>query len=141
MKNLLTSIFAKASSSNLSTYVGGRVYLDRAPDNATFPYCVFFIVSGVTDNNFAKTGEEVTVQFSLFSASPSGVEISTMWNYLTTLFDECSLTIPPTGTATDTMVWMHRLNTTTFVEDVTTEGAAVTIKHWSVDYEILTRRV
>jgi hypothetical protein len=41
MDKYLTAIMTKTTGSAFSTAVGGRIYLDAAPDKATFPYCVF----------------------------------------------------------------------------------------------------
>ena len=138
MKNLFTAIYNKTSGSLLAGDVGGRIYLDRAPQGAAYPYMVFFVVSGMPDNAFNKNGEDILLQFSLFSASESMVEITSMYAHLKTLFDDCSLTIPPTGTVTDTLIWFRRENLTTMVEDVTLNDASVSLKHWAVDYTILT---
>lgn len=141
MKNLLTAIYNKTLNSSLSSYVGGRIYLDRAVAGAQFPYVVYFIISGVPDKTFTEDYEEILIQFSLFSASQSATEITTMYKHLTDLFDECALTIPPTGSATDTLVWMKRENLTTMIEDVTVNTATESVRHWAVEYEILTSKI
>jgi len=43
MDAYLTAIMTKTTGSAFSTAVGGRIYLDAAPDKATFPYCVLLI--------------------------------------------------------------------------------------------------
>ena len=140
MKNLLKAIMTKTTTpvSALSTYVGGRVYLDEAPEGVVFPYVVFFIVSGVPDRTFTERYTDTLIQFSLFSTSSGAMEITTMYANLKTLFDECALTIPPTGLPTDTLVWMRESNLTTMVDDITTLDGTVSVKHWAVDYEIRT---
>jgi len=141
MNELLTSIYNKTSGSLLSDDVGGRIYLDRAPEGAAFPYVVFFIVSDTPEKTFTEDFENILIQFSLFSASDSMVEITSMYAHLKALFDECSLTIPPTGTVTDILVWMKRVNLTTMVDNVTIQDASINLKHWAVDYEIMTEAV
>ncbi|MFA6100452.1 MAG: DUF3168 domain-containing protein [Patescibacteria group bacterium] len=131
MDALLTAIFSKLSGSNFSNDVGGRIFVDQAPANAEFPYAVINIVSDVPENVFAKLGESVMVQFSLFSTSTSLVEITGMFNDLKALFDDCSLTI--TGY---TLSWCRRSNLTTMAEDITTPEGTSLCRHWAVDYEI-----
>jgi hypothetical protein len=115
---------SKISGSALSTDVGGRIYLDNAPEDAAeFPYIVFFIVSGTPDKTFTENFTDILIQFSLFSDSSSVAEIADMYADLKALFDECTLSI--TGS---TLVWMVETNLTTMVEDE--------IKHWAVDFSI-----
>jgi hypothetical protein len=125
MNNLLTAIYGKTSGSALSTYVGDRIYLDEVRQDIVLPYVVFFIVSGMPDKTFTEHYTDTMIQFSLFSDDESGTEIQTMYGNLKTLFDECALTI--TGS---TLVWMRESNLTTMVEDG--------VKHWAIDYELLT---
>ncbi len=134
MKNILTAIFGKFANSDLSSYVGGRIYLDQAPESCEFPYVVYFVVSSTPDDVFAKKGQQTLIQFSLFSANPSAVEISTMYGYLKALFDDCSLTI-----TSNTMLWMHEVNLTTMVEDITVAEGVQSVKHWAADYEVVTQ--
>lgn len=141
MKNLLTAIYNKTSGSSLSSDVGGRIYLDRAVTGAEFPFIVYFIVSGIPEKTFTEDYEETIIQFSLFSASQGATEITTMYGHLKDLFDECALTIPPTGAATETLIWMRRENLTTMIEDVTINNAVVSVRHWAVDYEVLTSKI
>ena len=128
----------KTTVSALSTYVGGRIYLDQAPEGTVFPYVVFFVVAGTPDRTFTEHYTDTLIQFSLFSSSPGAMEITTMYANLKTLFDECALTIPPTGEVTDTLVWMRESNLTTMVDDITTTEGTVSVKHWAVDFEVLT---
>lgn len=133
MNHLITAITNKLSGSALSTSVGGRIYLDRAPQGAVYPHVVFFIVSGVPERTFTEEYENVLIQFSLFSASKSATEITTMYANLDTLFDECALTI--TGS---TLVRMSRRNLTTMVEDIQMKNSTVEVKHWAIDFEVKT---
>ncbi len=133
MKNLLAAIMSKITTgpSNLYNDVGGRVFLDQAPEGTEFPYIVFFVVSNVPDKTFSEDFEDVTIQFSLFSASLGVNEIATIYDDLKSLFDGCALTI--TGY---THIWMREENLTTIVEDITTPEGTTTVKHWAVDYNI-----
>jgi len=130
--NLFNAIMTKCSGSSLSSDVGGRIFLDEAPEGCEFPYVVFFIVSGTQDKTFTEHFTNTIIQFSLFSSSAKATEITTMYADLKALFDECALTI--TGS---TLVWMRETNLTTMVEDITVEGSPG-VKHWAVDFEVFT---
>jgi len=95
-------------------------------------------VTGSPDKTFTEHYTDTLIQFSLFSASSGATEITTMYKDLKALFDECALTIPPTGTATDTLVWCREANLTTMMEDITVADAIQQVKHWSVDFEVRT---
>lgn len=133
MQILLDAINTKLLNSDIYNDVGGRVYLDSA-DSLDTPYLVYSIISGVPDNVFQKTGETVLMQFDLFSAKSAGpTEITTMYADLTTLLDDCVLTI--TG---KNCVQFQRQNTVTMVEDLSAlqDGTNI-LFHWAVDYEIV----
>lgn len=134
MNNLLTSLVTKMAGSNLFNDVGGRIFLDDAPQECEFPYIVFFIVSGIPDDVFAKKGKNILIQFSLFSASLGATEITTIYNDLHSLFDDSTFSI-----TSNTLVWCHEQNLTTMVEDITVADATQQVKHWAVDYEINTQ--
>jgi hypothetical protein len=129
---LLTGITSKMAGSALATTVGGRIYLDEAPEGVAFPYVVFFPVNGRQVDTFKNKLDDILIQFSLFSTSKSATEITTMYNNLTALFDDAALSI--TGY---THIWMIRENFTTIVEQFTTPTGEASCKHWSVDYSIL----
>jgi uncharacterized membrane protein (GlpM family) len=129
----LTAIYGKLAGSTLSTAIGGRMYLDQAPDKPTFPYVVFFIVSSVPEKTFTEDMSETLIQFSIYSASSSATEISAIYAALKTLYDECSLTI--TGSS---LVWMKETNLVTMTEDMTTATGTTTLKHWAIDFEVKT---
>lgn len=133
MNNLLTALYGKLAGSALSTAIGGRMYLDQAPGKPTFPYVVFFIVSSVPEKTFTEDLSETLIQFSIYSSSSSATEVSAIYAALKTLYDECSLTI--TGSS---LVWMKETNLVTMTEDMTTATGTTTLKHWAVDYEVLT---
>jgi len=131
MNNLIASIMTCITTGPSSFYndVSGRVYLDQAPEDRQFPDCIFLIVVDVPDNVFQKLGEEVSIQFSLFSASSSVTEISTMYADLKSLFDDVKLTV-----TSSTMVIMKRERLVTFMEDIVTTTGTQRVKVWNVDY-------
>jgi hypothetical protein len=133
MKNLIAAIMTKCADSDLSNYVGGRIYIDEAEQKAEFPYVVFKIISSAPESTFTEEFTDTLLQASLFSTSDSVVEIMTMDEYLNALFDECDLTI--TGS---TLIWMRRTNLVTMTDSLTTENGQRTLRHWAEDYEIKT---
>lgn len=134
MKNTLTALYSKFSGSAFSTDVNGRIYIDQAPHGVEFPYCVYFVVSGIPDNVFAKKGKEITVQFSLFSSSKGETEITTMFNDLLSLLDEATFSI--TG---HTLAKCEFDNVTSMVEEITAKNGTASVKHWAVDFTIATQ--
>lgn len=135
MKNLLTALYSKLSGSTFSTDVGGRIYLDQAPPNTEFPYCVFFVVSDTPEDVFVKDGESVLIQFDLFSSSSGATELATMYADLKSLLDDCAMTI-----TSNTLVWCRRVGMQSMTEDdITTEAGTQTVKHYAVDYELTTQ--
>jgi hypothetical protein len=129
MDKYLTAIMTKTTGSAFSTAVGGRIYLDDAPDKATFPYCVYFIVSAVPNDTFSEKLDDILIQFELYSMSKGATEITGMYSKLRSLFDDCTLTITDA-----TSLSMSRENLMTTVEEMTTTAGTVGVKHWSVDY-------
>jgi hypothetical protein len=132
--NILSAIYSKMNSSALSADVGGRIYPDEALPGCEFPYVVFFVVSAVPDNAFGKTGKDVMVQFDLFSKSSGNVEITTMYSDLKALLDEATMTI-----TSNTLVLMWETNLVTMMEDGPAQDGTERIRHWAVDYEIMTQ--
>lgn len=139
MLNLKKAIYAKLSGSLLTADIGGRLFDTQAPEGSQYPYVVYLIVSDVPEKTFTEDFENVLIQFSLFSATPNdSTEAETMFGHLKTLFDECAMTIPPTGAETDTLVWMKRSNATLMIEDHTTPAGTIQVWHYAVDYEVMT---
>src|SRR3972149_9350176 len=132
MNNLLKGIMDKISGSSLSSDVGGRIFLDEAPQGSEYPYIVFFIISDVPQDTFTEYLDDILIQFSIFSASQGATEITTIYNDLISLFDNCALTI-----TSDIHISMMRQNLTTMTEDIVLTDATQRVKHWAVDYSIL----
>lgn len=131
MNNLLTGIMTKTTGSALATAVGNRIYLDSAPEKATLPYVVFFIVSAVPFDTFSEDMDDIYMQFSLFSSSKGATEITGLYANLTALFDDCTFSL--TG---GTLLSVERENLTTMTDDITTTAGTIGVKHWAVDYRI-----
>lgn len=135
MLSVLKAIMDKTSGSALSTNVGGRIYNDYAPEGAEYPYIVMLNIPDVPIRYFCETFENYQIQFSMFSISEGVTEIGTIYANLIALFDEQQLTV--TGV---TFIWMKRLGTpATMVEDHTTPDGTAQVRHWAVDYNIMTQ--
>lgn len=135
MKALSTALFTKFTGSAFSTSIGGRLYKGRAPQNPTWPYAVYFIISDVPRDTFTEKLEEVLIQFSVFSQASGSTEIEDIVTNLKALYDNCSLTI--TG---NTHIVMDRQSASLVSgeADVTTG----TGEYWQydVDYEIVAQK-
>jgi len=132
MNILRPAIDAKFLDSTIYNDVQGRCYYLDA-DSPDYPRVVYFRVSGVPDNVFAKSGETVLIQFDLYSQKSAGKqEILTMEKDLTVLFDDCVL--PLTGKL---MVGFQRQN---IIGPMDEDASALQdgtnmIYHTAIDYE------
>jgi hypothetical protein len=135
MNNLFTAIYGKLSGSTLSTYIGGRLFNDEAPENTEFPYMVFKLISDIPEYPGGKIMENVRIQFSIFSISSSVLEITTALSYLQSLYDDCSLTI-----TSNTLVYFIRGMLTTMYDDITTPEGTVGLRHYAQEYNITMTR-
>jgi hypothetical protein len=141
MENFIAAINNKLSTSDLNNDVGGRIYWDSA-DDFTTPYVVIKIVTDDPDLTFTEDESNGILQVSMFSSLSAGVsQISTMHKHCITLFNECSLTIPPTGTVTDKLIWMRRSNFVTMLEENPTVEGGIGLRHWAQDFEYRTSKV
>ena len=132
MNNLLAAIMTKCAWSALSTDVGGRIFLDEAPEGSTFPYVIFRIIASGQQDTFKDEIEDTLVQFSIYSISESAAEITAIYADLMALFDWQSITI--TG---GTCIWVVRQGLITMFDDITTPAGTVGARHWAVEYSIM----
>jgi len=130
--NIFTAIVTKLTGSSFTTDVGGRFYADIAPDEAEFPYCVFSVIDGNPEYTFTETFENLTIQFSLYSISDGLAEITSMFEHLTSLFDNCSLTI-----TSQTLIWMTRERVNTMYDDIININGTRGLKQWAVTYDLM----
>jgi hypothetical protein len=128
---LKDAIDAKLLDSTLYWTVGGRCYFNTSPTD-DYPRVVYSRISGVPDNAFAKTGESVLIQFDLFSMQSAGdAEILTMETQLTSLLDDCVLTI-----SGKSFVSFMRQNTVDMVDDLSALSDGTSLcNHTAIDYE------
>lgn len=132
MNNLLAAIMTKCAGSALSTEVGGRIFLDEAPEGSVFPYVVFRIIASSQQDTFKNWIEDTLIQFSIYSISESAAEITAIYADLMALFDWSALTV--TG---GTCIWCVRQGLVTMFDDVTTAAGTVGARHWAVEYSIM----
>ena len=135
MKALSTALFTKFTGSAFSTSIGGRLYKARAPQNPTWPYAVYYLISDVPRDTFTDRLEEVIVQFSIFSQSSGSTEIEDIVTNLKSLFDNCSLTI--TG---NTHIMMNRQGSS--LTSVPADTELGTGEYWQadLDYETIMQK-
>ena len=99
MKDVSVAVTTKFNSSvggihnNLYTLVSGKFYKEWATQGVTMPYVVYHIIDNVSTWTFDKTHEAVRVQFDLFSAQESSLEVENMFLYLKEIYDWCTLTM------------------------------------------------
>lgn len=135
MKDLLTAIMTKCSGSALSTAVGARIFEGEAPEGTEFPYVVITIVTDSQADTFKDKLEDITIQFSLYSISKGLTEITGMFANLKTLFDDAALTI-----TANYHILISRQYLTTMFDDITTPDGTVGLRHWAVDYNLVTQK-
>jgi hypothetical protein len=131
MFNLTAAIYSKLTGSALTSYIGGRMYKGQAPAGVTYPYIVYSLSSGKSDATFGVDYEDVIIQFSLYSIASGTTEIETMYTYLKTLYDDCSLTI-----TSETLICMKRSNYIFQVEEHTTPTGTAMVWVYHVDYSV-----
>ena len=96
MKNLTTAmlvLFNATPHNAFYTSVSGKLYKERAPQNAVLPYVVFHIISDVYECTFTSDFERIRIQFDLFSSENSSSQVEDMYTNLKALFDWATLTI------------------------------------------------
>ena len=135
MKNLTTAIFSKLAGSALYDDINGQMFKMNVPQGTPFPYVVFSIISDSQADSFKHKFDDVAVQFSLFSASGSTLEIEDMYEDLKTLYDDCALS--PTSA---TVCLMYREETAFNVDEIITPEGTQDVYHYAVAYSITQQR-
>lgn len=120
--------FATTTSNGFYNDVLGRMYLNKAPQGTTFPYCVYFSVSDIDDLDFSEEHEDFLIQFNIFSQNNSAVEAGDLLETLKTMYDNCSLTV--TG-------WRHLQFQRSLVIPNNDFSQVPPIHGYSIEYEAL----
>ena len=131
MNSLFTAIynrFATTTGSGFYNDVSGRMYLNHAPQEATFPFCVYFSVSDVDELDFTDEREDFAIQFNIFSENNSATEAGNLLESLKTMFDNCSLTV------TD---WRHLQFQRNLIMPNNDFSQVPPIHGYSVEYDVL----
>lgn len=85
--------FALVPGSGFYNDIGGRMYLDVAPQESTFPYAVFFMAADENDPDFTDEHEDIEIQFNIFTQDNSGLAAGTLLGSLKTMFDYAALSV------------------------------------------------
>jgi len=96
MNELFTAIMTHFGLTPLEGFylaIGGRLYLNVAPQEAVFPYCVYSIVTDYNNLSFTDDQEEFEVQFNIFSQNNSALEAGQLLDSLKDMFDSANLTV------------------------------------------------
>lgn len=73
--------------------IGGRMYFQEAPQNATFPYCVWNVITNDDLLNFSSDKTDMIIQFDLHSNANTAEEVGNLYSYLNSLYHKASLSI------------------------------------------------
>lgn len=123
--------FVTTTGSGLYDDIGGRLYHNVAPQQATFPYCVYFSVDDTNELDFSDDREEFLLQFNIFSQNNSAVEAGDLLSSLKTMFDNCNLNV------TD---WRHLRFKRNFVIPNNAFEQVPPVMGYSVEYNVLLER-
>jgi len=132
MKTIFSGIMSETTGTALSTAVGGRIYLDYAPDGASLPNIVYSIVTDSQEDTFTDSIDDMIIQFSIFHNSLSGSAVADIYDALRAVFDDAVITA-----AGYTPIMMVHENLETMVDEFTTASGSEIIRHWAVDYRLV----
>lgn len=95
MNALFTAIYSKMTTGPPAVYtsVGGRIYLKKGPQQATFPYIVYDLITSIDNLNFTDDNEIFFLQFDIFTENNSATSAGTILANLKALLDDCSLSV------------------------------------------------
>jgi len=95
MNELFKAVYKKFTDSTgagtLYEALDGEMYNTQAPQDATRPYAVFFLISDVPHWTFDTTMENALIQFNIYDENPSVVNIGNLYEKLTNLYDWAEL--------------------------------------------------
>lgn len=81
------------SPTALYTAIGGRLYLGQAPQEATFPYVVYDLITQYDELDFSDEIKIFQIQFDIYSQNNSATEAGTVLASLETVYNNCALTV------------------------------------------------
>jgi len=134
VKNFLTAIYNKFDAdATLKASVTG-LYLAEAPQGTDYPYITYHLINDTADRTFGTSGtpdekEDIRLQFSIWDNSSSGETALDIFDYLTSCFDDTTLSVTGYDCVYMTRAFMYILRE---------EGASKEERVWHiiVDYYI-----
>ena len=69
------------------------MYEGYAPQNTDYPYAIYHLDSDVPDFMFNSTYEEILLLFNLFSKKTTYTEVTNVYEYCNSLFDDSNISI------------------------------------------------
>lgn len=94
MKDLFTGIYSHFQTTSATSFyngVGGRMYLEYAPEGTQFPYAVYSLDSNIHDWQFNTDYEESLITFHLFANDET--EVLDLEKKLRDAYDESNFTV------------------------------------------------
>lgn len=122
------NLFISDTGHAFYTGTGGRFYLNKAPQAATFPYCVYHLIAANDELDFGEENEVFQVQFDVFTQNNSALSAGTLLAGLKSRFDDCALTVSG---------WRHIYMVREFVAPNNDLTEVPPIMGYSVQYEIM----
>ena len=120
--------FGTTTGSGLYNDLSGRMFHNKAPQEASFPYCVYFAVSDLSDVDFGEDHEEMLLQFNIYSQNNSALEAGNLFESLKTMFDDCTLTV--TG-------WNHIEFSRNLTYPIGDYDQVPSVHGYSVEYDVM----
>ena len=95
MKALFDAIYTLfAAGGDFYDDMGGRLYLYEQPQGATYPLCVYTLVSDAPEFYFrSKEWEDIDIQFNIYTKESSADNILDYYEHLKTMFDNAALSV------------------------------------------------
>ena len=94
MKDLFTGIYSHFQTTSATSFyngVGGRMYMEYAPEGTVFPYSVYSLDSNTHDWQFNTDYEESLITFHVFSLSET--EVLNLEKKLRSAYDEANFSV------------------------------------------------
>lgn len=118
MKEVFQSIHSKynGDTTGLKLLLTNGLHPGMAPQNSTFPYGTYSMVSNVTDEGFKFTIDDMLIQFNFFSRNASASSVCNVFTAAKNLYDWCTLST--TGSTQYSHILMKREFSHLLSEDV-----------------------
>lgn len=84
---VLVGLISKIDSTDFNTAIGGRIYDNEAPPQATFPYAVIFTLPFIKNWTFTEEYVKGSIQINIYSNTSANTEIDNIYSKLEALFD------------------------------------------------------